>query len=74
MDRNFAGWMIAGGHRYDDPTANRHAEHLAALRTAEAENPRSSEPSPFLARFNGILRPAAVVQATSGLDLSCCAA
>jgi hypothetical protein len=74
MDRNFAGWMIAGGHRFDDPTANRHAEHLAALRTAEAENPRSSEPRLFSARLNGTLRPAAVAPATPGLDLSCCAA
>ena len=74
MDRNFAGWMVAGGHRYDDPTANRHAEHLAALRTTEAENHRSSEPRLLVGRLRGGLRPVAVTSGPSSLDLNCCAA
>jgi hypothetical protein len=79
IDRNVAGWMIAGGFRYADPTANLHAEHLAALRMTDAGSAPSSQPNELVARLLAAIRPSTAAAATNPgslvtLDPACCAA
>jgi hypothetical protein len=69
---SFAGWMIAGGARLDEPDP-RHIEHLVALRDASRETHRLVSPLAWLAARFAPRTTVAASAAAPGASTTCCA-